>query len=98
MNASALASSFLQEARTCYERGDLNRAEELCRRVLAVEANEHPALHLLGFVAQAGGRIEEGIDFLRLAVQANPSCADYHNNLGIMYCYAERLTEAAACF
>ena len=73
----------------------LDAAETLYRRVLAL-APEHPdALHYLGLLCFQRGRSDEAVELLRRAINLAPGFADFRSNLGNV-CTALGWTEAAA--
>jgi tetratricopeptide (TPR) repeat protein len=57
-------------------------AQDLYRKVLAVEPNNAAALHGMGMVSVQIGRLDMAIQWLDRAVAANPSAAEYHRELG----------------
>jgi tetratricopeptide (TPR) repeat protein len=61
--------------------GRLAQAEDLCRRVLAVDPAHAPALHLLGIVAYRAGNLSTAIALLKRATAADPTAALYLCNL-----------------
>ncbi len=68
----------LRQAHAHWVAGQAAQAETLCRRVLAVEAGQPDALHLLGLMAYAYGRLPEALDLLRQACaspRAKAACA-----------------------
>ena len=92
------SSRLMAEARQAYQQGNLARAEELCRQILAAQHPHPDALNLLGAIAQQVGRTDVAIACLRQAVQADPSNAHYHNNLGVYCTHAEQLPEAVESY
>lgn len=73
----------LNEAIRCHQAGELPRAEQLYRQILAAEPAQADALHLLGLVALQSGRAQEGISLVRDSLRINPQQADVHSNLAI---------------
>lgn len=78
--------------------GRLELAEEIYRRILAIEPNQPDALHLTGLVAHHRGRSAEAIDWMRRAIALDPGQADYHNNLADANRALGRLDDATAGF
>jgi tetratricopeptide (TPR) repeat protein len=61
----AMADAYLQA-----KRGDVDRADALCRQILTVVADHPGALHLLGMIAEARGDLDLALDYLRRAAAA----------------------------
>jgi protein O-GlcNAc transferase len=76
--------------------GRLDLAEEIYRRILAVEPEHAEALHLAGALAYEAGRPMEAVPLIRRAVQAAPQSAPYHNSLALALTAVEQLDAAAA--
>ena len=49
--------------------------------ILAQIPGQADALHLLGVVALQQGRLQQAVELISRAVDANPLVADYHSNL-----------------
>jgi len=73
---------ILQDALTFHRAGDLDRAEECYRRILAREPGNPGILHLLGTVAHQRGRHDVALDLLGRAIAADDRVAEFHNTLG----------------
>lgn len=95
MNANAiLAASF-----ALLNRGDPQGAElELARLWNAGPPPPHPAVHLLGLIRRAQGRIGEAELLIRQSIEAAPANAEYRNNLGRLLHSAGFLEHAIAAF
>jgi Flp pilus assembly protein TadD len=89
---------LLTDARQAYQRGDLARADELCRQMLVARRDHPDALNLLGAIYQRAGRVDDAIAWLRRAVQAEPRNPHFHNNLGVYCTHAGRYEEAVECY
>ena len=61
--------------------GRLAEAEDLCRRVLAVDPAHAPALHLLGIVAYRAGNLPVAVALVKRAIAAEPTAALYLCNM-----------------
>jgi tetratricopeptide (TPR) repeat protein len=81
-----------------HQRGNLRRAEELYRQVVAAEPANVAAWHLLGTLAYQAGNYEAAAECLGRAVELNPRLAEAHNNLGLVRREQGKLEDAAACF
>ncbi|HYV35824.1 MAG TPA: sulfotransferase [Gemmataceae bacterium] len=98
MNAQFSTSRILEEARQHLRGGQLARAEEICRRVLAAQREQPEALNLMAVIAYQAGQLDVAISWLCRASQADPANPNHPNDLGIFHCHAGRLADAAACF
>lgn len=63
---------LLREAYVYQMRNELLRAEQACRQVLELDANNAEALELLGDVQERTGRIEEAVQSFRRARDLSP--------------------------
>src|SRR5262245_55635851 len=86
----------LRKALCHHQAGELQQAEQIYRQILQTDARHADALHLLGVLAYQCGRINEAIRAIGEAIALNPTCAAYHNNLGLAYRAAHRIGEARA--
>jgi predicted O-linked N-acetylglucosamine transferase (SPINDLY family) len=77
---SIVARTF-QQAVELIQRGDLIRAESVCRQVLTMDIRHSDALHLLGFIALRQGQLQRAIEWLRQSLAVNPSQPVAHLNL-----------------
>ncbi|HTH96934.1 MAG TPA: tetratricopeptide repeat protein [Stellaceae bacterium] len=78
------AATWLSQALQLHEAGRLAEAEPLYRRVLAVDAHNAEALHLLGVLAHQTGRSAEARRLIARALEVSPDNASYHNNFCIV--------------
>lgn len=76
--------------------GELQRAEDIYRSVIAVQPHQPDALHLLGVVMLQCNNPEAAIDLIGQAIAHRPGTAMYHNNLGKAHRSQERFEEALA--
>lgn len=89
---------LVQEAMAAGARGDLDRAERLCLKALAVRPDSFGALSLLGFIAAQTGRLAEAEKWLGRAVATNPTDLAAQSNRGLVLQELGRLDEALACY
>ncbi|MBI3440937.1 MAG: tetratricopeptide repeat protein [Proteobacteria bacterium] len=78
--------------------GEIQRAEDIYRSVLAEQPEQPDALHLLGVVMFQRGNHAAAIDFIGQAVARQPGIAMYHNNLGKVYRAMDRFEDALVHF
>lgn len=96
--AATLAREHLASAVHQHQAGRLTEAEQLYRNVLACDANNADALHLLGVVTHQQGRPDLAIDLIRRAIAINPAEASFHANLGVAFKELGRRDDAIACY
>jgi protein O-GlcNAc transferase len=87
--ARALAAHY-------YHVGDLGSAEQICRQMLAADARDVYALHLLGLVAYQAGKAEHAVDLLTQALRLQPGLSVIHNSLAVALTELGRFEEALA--
>jgi protein O-GlcNAc transferase len=88
-------SADFAEAVRLHQKGDLDRAESLYRRVLATHPDHANAIHLLGVLEHQRGRHVQAIDWISQAIVLDPSRPDYRNSLGVVFRAQGRLDDAA---
>src|SRR5258708_1875041 len=94
-------STFAAElsAATQYHRaGDLGRAEQLYRQVLAADPGCVAAWRFMGLLALQAGRNRESAEYLHRAIDLDPTDAGSCCNLGTVYAGLGQLDEATAAF
>ncbi len=72
-----------QLAEVCRRTGDLGRAVELYRQVVAIAPEDRDARYNLATTLQDAGRHEEAMDALTAAIRLDPRRPEAHNALGI---------------
>jgi Flp pilus assembly protein TadD len=65
--------------------GRLDEAEPIYRQMLAADANEPRALHLLGVLLSQRGDKEQAVRLITRAIEINPRAPEYHSNLGLAF-------------
>ena len=91
-------SKALAVATSHHVHGYLKLAEDCYREVLARDANNVQALHMLGLVAFQTGKLEDGIRLMKRAARKSPRDASILVNLGAAYRQAERNDEAREAY
>ncbi|OZI62451.1 tetratricopeptide repeat-containing sulfotransferase family protein [Bordetella genomosp. 11] len=89
-------TQVLQQAYAHWNAGQAAQAEMLARRVLEAWPGQADALHLLGLIAHAYGKLELAVEYLRGACQAPRAPAVYFSNLAEMCRQQGLLAEAEA--
>jgi tetratricopeptide (TPR) repeat protein len=78
--------------------GDLDRAEQLVREVLAELPEDARALHLAGLLEHRRGRHAEALPLLLRAIELDPQDITAYNSCGEAYRGLGELQAAEACF
>src|SRR5690349_4030398 len=99
---SALRSSqpghLLQQAEAARNRGAPEQAREYCLAVLRRSPGDVRALCLMAGMAADSGNVEEGLQWARSAIAADPSAAAPHYAAGRVWETAGRYAEAEASY
>jgi len=88
----------MQQALSCFTRGDRSRAESLCRTILSGDADHPGALTLLGIMMAQSRRAEEAAELLGRAAARLPNDASAQNNHGSALRDLGRHLSALDCF
>jgi predicted TPR repeat methyltransferase len=78
--------------------GNVEDAETLYRRILAVAPGQPDALNFLGIISMHRGRVDEAIDLIRRSIAADPGQGERYNNLGNVLLAAERIDDAVDAY
>ncbi len=65
-----------------HQRGELRKAEQLYRQILAQQPGNAQATHYLGVIAHQEKRYDLAVSLLKRAIQLAPDYADAHTDLG----------------
>ena len=75
--------------------GNVQKAEEHYRAVLALNPDQFPKAHYdYGVLLMQHGRDQEAVEAFRQAIHANPAYAEAHNNLGVLLQRQGQISEA----
>ncbi len=97
--APTLAVEFtLEHALGHHRAGRLAEAEAIYRNILANDAQQPDALHLLGMIELQRGHHDVAVQMIGQAIAINPKEAAYHSNLGTVLQAQGKLDDAVACF
>jgi hypothetical protein len=86
------------DAGAALERGDLDGAERLCKRILGQAAADFDALQWLGLINLQRRHVTEALHLLEAALRVNPASADVLSNFGLALQAAKRHDEAIASY
>ncbi|TCP09782.1 tetratricopeptide repeat protein [Caldimonas thermodepolymerans] len=89
---------LLHQAVVLHQRGMLEEAERLYRRVLALAPEQPDAHHFLGVLLHQGGRSEQGWPLIERSLALVDRIPDWHNNAGNVLLEMGRLDEAIAAY
>lgn len=73
--------SMLQQAIQAFQGGNFDRADSILKRVLQLDANNLPALHILGLIKASQSNFREAVDYLTRAARIHPNDASIQYNL-----------------
>ena len=85
-------------ALTHHQAGRLGLAEEIYRRILAVEPEHPDALHRMGILALQAGEPDAAVEYIERAIRAKEGVPTLHNSQGEAYRALRRTPEAIACY
>jgi protein O-GlcNAc transferase len=88
----------LAKALQYHQAGQLNKAEEIYKRIIEVNPNHSESLHLLGVIASQAGKKDIAVKLINKAIQHNPGNSIYYYNLGNVLKEQDNLTEAVSSF
>lgn len=87
----------LERAEFSLRRGQLDAAEQICRRVLKASGADTAAMHLLARTLLRQHQPDEALAWVQSVLAVQPAAAP-HNTLGLILLEMDRLPEAAAAF
>ena len=82
----------------CQKNDQLDEADALLQRVLALEPDSPDALHFSGVLAHQRGRSDEALSLIARSLEARPDQADWYSNLGIVLQSVGFLTDAIRAY
>ncbi len=97
MSGMATIPEALAIAVQHHQSGRLQAAEQIYRKILAVEPEHADSLHLLGLIAFQVGKHELAVEYIRQAIRLQGGVALYHTSLGNALKEQGKLSEAVAC-
>jgi predicted TPR repeat methyltransferase len=86
-----MSKNLLAQALKHHQAGETEIAEKLYRKVLAQDANNTEALHLLGILLGQQGKLSEALAPLQAALALQPDSAAIHNSLGNIYKHSNQI-------
>ena len=88
----------LNEGFELYQRGDINQAEDVCKKILKKKPNNADALDLLGMIYFQRSDYDLAIKYIQRALGIDPSFAEALNNLGNIFHIMNRFDDAISCY
>ena len=89
---------LLKRAIAAYNKGQLNEAEQLCQRIIAIKRNFFAALHLVAVVQSRLGKKDEALASFDRALKVRPDYAEALYNRGNTLHELKRFDEALASY
>jgi len=81
-----------------HQSGQLQKAEEIYKKILTSDPNHSDSIHLLGVMALQVGKIDIAVKLINKAIQCNPCNPVYYNNLGNALKDQGKLVEAVSSY
>jgi len=91
-------AEILKKALALHNAGQLGEAADLYQSVLAADAENADALHLMGVLSTQAGNPELGADFITRAIARNGDAASYHASLGEALAALDQAENAVAAY
>jgi Tfp pilus assembly protein PilF len=95
---AAELAALVQAAARAVDAGDDAGAEPLLQRIVALDARDAEAWHMLAVIAVRSGRSGDAVDLAKRALELERRNADYLNTLGVAHMEAQQPDHALACF
>ncbi len=81
-----------------HKSGQLQKAEEIYKKILHINPNHPDSLHLLGVLAYQVGKIDIAVTLISKAIQNNPDNPSFYNNFGNVLKEQGKFNEAVSCY
>lgn len=81
-----------------HQAGQLAEAEQIYRKILAVEPDHPHALHQMGILAMQARRFEAAVELFQRALRTERSHAPIYANMGEAYRHMSKNAEAESCY
>ena len=91
-------SQTLERAVSAYNAGELHKAEDLCRRIIAKKYDFVGALHLFAVIQSKLGKNDEALASYDRTLAVRPDYAEALNNRGVILKELKRYDEALASY
>jgi predicted O-linked N-acetylglucosamine transferase (SPINDLY family) len=88
----------LQNAIALHQQGELQQAEQIYQKLLAVNPINSEVLHLLGVIAYQKGQFQHAIDLISIAIEISPDIPDFFVNKGNALQELKLLEVAISCY
>ena len=98
MSLKGNLSAGLGQVRALQTRGDTAGAILLCERLVDSSSRDPAAVHFLGLLHKAQGRLDSAEGLLRESLESGPQRPDYLANLGNLLVAAGRAREGEDCY
>lgn len=95
---AAELAALVQAAARAVDAGDDAEAEPALQRIVALNAHDAEAWHMLAAIAVRSGRTAEAVDLAKRALELDRRNAVYLNTLGVAHAEGRNFESALACF
>lgn len=95
------SANLLQALRTAHQlhaAGNQKQAEAICQQILATDARQPDAIHLVGVIELQDGNMEKATQHFQKAIKINSKNPQFHSNLGLAWHEQGKLKEAEQCY
>ena len=88
----------IQSALQQYQAGNLQAAEDICRKILHNQPKNFQILNFLGVIHYQREDYDNAMGYFRKALRINPNFVEAYNNLGNVLKEKQQLDEAIGCY
>ena len=87
-------TNIIKEAYNFFQTGDINKANDICLKVIEEQPNNFNALQLLGVIAFQKENYLKSAHIFKKAIKVNSNHAETHNNYSLALCRLNKFEEA----
>jgi len=98
IKSPSATDSEVAKAIQYHQSGQLQKAEEIYKKILRINPNHPDSLHLLGVLAYQVGKIDAAVTLISKAIQINPDNPSFYNNFGNVLKEQGKFSEAVSCY
>mgnify|MGYP000275952747 CR=1 FL=1 len=90
--------ALLHAAVKCYQSGDIDETERLCRNIITLDPLHADALHMSGLIKQQHGDLKGAMTLMQMAIKSRPKTGLYYNSIGEIFLNQRQYKEAGQWF